>query len=111
MYIQRYKGKYGNKKKEYNGRAYHSQLEASYAQQLDLMLKAKEIKAWKPQFKLSLDVNGYHICNYIADFWILNKSGEEEIHETKGFRTDLFNFKWKLTEALFSKKYKLILIK
>lgn len=111
MWRQRRGSKYGNSEKEYNGRIYHSQKEAGYARDLDLMLKGKEIKSWKPQHKLSLDVNGYHICNYIADFLVVDKYGEEQIHEVKGFETDVFRMKWKLVEALYSNKYNLILIK
>lgn len=111
MYYQRPRTKYGNKTKEYNGRTYHSHLEAKYAQELDLMLKAGEIKEVKPQHRVSLDVNGYHICNYIVDFLVTNNDDTQELWEIKGFQTDLFNFKWKLTEALYGKQYKLVLIK
>ena len=93
--------KYNNQSKEYNGRYYHSKKEAAYAQELDLLKKAGEIKDWKPQHRVSLDVNGYHICNYIVDFLVTNKYGEEELHEVKGFETDLWRIKRKLLEAIY----------
>lgn len=109
-FYQRPRRKYGNETKQYNGITYDSKAEARYARDLDLLKKAGEIKEWEGQHRLSLDVNGYHICNYIVDFKVTNKDGEIELHEVKGFRTAVFNLKWKLTEALYSDKYKLVLI-
>lgn len=111
MWYQRTGKKYNNQSKEYNGHLYHSKKEAEYARDLDLLIRAGEILEWKPQFKLSLDVNGYHICNYYVDFWVLPSGGGEELHEVKGFETDVWRMKWKLTEALYSDKYKLVVIK
>lgn len=111
VWYQRRKNKYGAKRKEYNGRLYHSRGEAGYAQVLELRRKAGEIKEVIPQYRLSLDVNGFHICNYIVDFKCIMSDGSEELHEYKGFETDLWRFKWKLTEALYGDKYKLIVIR
>ena len=111
MWTQKRGSKYGNKTKVYNGLQYDSKAEARYAQELQLRQKAGEIKEITPQFRLSLDVNGFHICNYIADFMVVLRDGSMEIHEVKGFYTDIFRMKWKLTEALYGDKYKLILIK
>lgn len=111
MYYQRFKNKYGAKRKEFNGRLYMSKGEAGLAQELETLKKAKEIKDYRSQFKLPLDVNGYHICNYIVDFLVINNDDTEEIWEYKGFETDLWRIKWKLTEALYSKKYKMVVIK
>jgi uncharacterized protein (UPF0297 family) len=111
MWIQRRGSKYSNVSKIYNGRSYMSHKEATYAWELDQRIKNKEIKEVIPQYRLSLDVNGYHICNYYVDFLVINNDGSKELHEVKGFQTDVFNLKWKLTEALFSDKFKLVLIK
>lgn len=109
-YIQTGK-KYGNKEKEYNGKLYMSKGEAGYARELKLRKMAGEIREIIPQFRLSLDVNSCHICNYIADFKCVMADGSEEIHEYKGFATEVFRIKWKLVEAIWGKKYKLVLIK
>jgi hypothetical protein len=85
--------------------------EAGYARDLELRKRAGEIKEIIPQFKLSLDVNGYHICNYYVDFKLVMADDTEEIHEWKGFATQLWLFKWKLTEALYGYKYKMVLIR
>ena len=108
MYFQKrfQKNKYGAIAKEYNGIIYHSKLEAQYAAELDLRLKAKEIKGWRRQVKISLDVNGFHICNYYIDFVIEHKDGTEEYVEVKGFQTEIWRLKWKLTEALLQDKIK-----
>ncbi len=110
MYVQKY-NKYGAKKKEYGGRLYHSKFEAGGARDYDILLKGRKIADWKPQFKISLDVNGYHICNYILDFWVKHLDGTEELVEYKGFATEIWRMKWKLLEALFGEKYKLTLIR
>ena len=103
--------KYGAKKKEYNGRLYMSKGEASYARELNFRKSAGEITDIVPQFRLPLDVNGYHICNYIVDFKVTLPDGTVELHEYKGFATEVFRIKWKLCEAIWGEKYKLVLIK
>jgi hypothetical protein len=111
MFYQRRGSKYGNKTKEYGSRIYHSKKEAAYAHDLAMLQKAGEIIEIVPQFRLSLDVNGYHICNYIVDFMVTTRDGSVELHEVKGFETDIWRMKWKLAEALYGDKYKLIVIK
>lgn len=111
MYRLRKASKYGNVSKEYNGRYYHSKLEAYYAKQLDLLLKTGEITEWIPQYKLSLDVNGVHIANYYVDFLVTNKDGSQELWEIKGFETDTWRMKWRLATALYHDQYEMIVIK
>lgn len=111
MYTQIRGSKYGAKKQEFQGRSYMSKKEAGYAQELELRRKAGEIIEINPQFKLSLDVNGYHIANYYVDFMVILSDGSKELHEVKGFETDVWRMKWKLTEALYQNEYKLIVIK
>lgn len=111
MYVQRYKSKYGNKKQEFNGRLYGSKLEAFYAKQLDTAKKGKAIKDFTPQFKLPLYVNEYFIANYYVDFMVENNDGSKELWEIKGFETEVWRLKWKLTEALYGEEYKLVVYK
>lgn len=85
-------------------------MEAGYAATLELLKKSGEILEYTPQFKLSLDVNGHHVCNYYVDFMVVDKFGEKQLHEVKGFRTAVWELKWKLTEALYGKEYTLVLI-
>lgn len=111
VWYQRPRNKYGAKKTVFKDRVYHSKGEAGYAAELELRRKAGEIKEIIPQFRLALNVNGYHITNYYVDFKVTLKDGSEELHEYKGAVTDTFRLKWKLCEALYGKKYKMILIK
>lgn len=101
MFRQRWGSKYGAKRTEHNGIQYHSKKEAGYAAELDLRLKAKDIESWARQVKIPLDVNGYHITNYMIDFVITHNDGVKEYVEVKGFETEVWRLKWKLFEALY----------
>lgn len=102
MFRLRRASKYAAVNSEHNGIQYHSKKEASYAAELDLRLKANDIKSWERQVKISLDVNGFHICNYYIDFVITHLDDSLEYVEVKGFETDVWRMKWKLFEALYS---------
>lgn len=95
--------KYGAKSTVYDGIAYHSKKEAGYAAELDLRKKGGDIKDWKRQVRISLDVNGHHICNYYVDFEIEHNNGDRELVEVKGFQTEIFRLKRKLFEATYLK--------
>lgn len=99
------------RKTEYNGKTYHSAFEAEYAQYLDILLKAKQIKSWRGQIRMPLDVNKHHICNYIVDFEVTNNDGSITYIEVKGYETDVWRMKWKLFEALYGDKFTLTVVK
>jgi len=102
MYRVKFQGnKYGSTSHEYNGRIYHSKKEAAYAQELDLRIKAGEVREWTPQFKISLAANGRHICTYIPDFLVTFADGSQELHEVKGFATETYRLKRKILEATY----------
>lgn len=101
MYRQVRANKFGAKKTEYKGVQYHSKLEAKYAQDFDLMLKAGELLDVDRQFKVELRANGMLICNYYVDFRLHLKDGSFELVEIKGFETDIYRFKRRLLEALW----------
>lgn len=94
------KNKYNNTPQLYNGMRYDSKKEAEYAKQLDLRVKAKDIKSWERQVKIDLRVNGKHIANYYCDFLITHKDGHKEYVEIKGVILELWRLKWLLFEAL-----------
>lgn len=100
-YYQRSGNKYRAQRTEYNGAVYHSKLEAAVAQELDLRVKAGDIKSWERQVKLPLSVNGIHITNYYIDFLIENNDGSREFLEAKGVATPEWKLKWSLLEATF----------
>ena len=93
-----------SKKQEYNGYLYDSKFEAGYAQELDLRVKAKDIKSWEKQKKLELVVNNYVVCTYKIDFIITHNDDSLEYVETKGYATPIWRLKWKLFEALYGDK-------
>jgi hypothetical protein len=102
--------KYKSVSDVYNGYKYDSKLEASYAMQLDWLIKAKEIEKVKRQFKIDLTIAGVHICNYFIDFKVFYVDGHIEYHEVKGFETDVWRIKWKLSQAIYP-EFKFVLIK
>lgn len=106
----RTKSKYKNKTQMYSGMRFDSIKEANHAEELDWRIKAGEIKEWTGQYKISLDINERHITNYFIDFKVTMADGEIQYHEVKGFETDVWRLKWKLTEALYP-DYNLIVIK
>jgi hypothetical protein len=102
VYLQKYRrNKYGNKKCSFEGYIYDSRLEADYAQELSLRKKAGDILDWDRQFKVSIDINGYHICNYYVDFRVHEKDESFTLVELKGMETDVWKIKRKLLEAVW----------
>jgi len=105
MYYQRFnnKLKYGNIRTEYRGGSFMSKKEARKAQELDLLKENGDIKDWKKQFKLSLDVNGQHVTNYFLDFMIEENDGTFTYLEIKSpiTCTDVWKLKWKLAQILY----------
>lgn len=100
----RTKKKYRNKSKVYTtslygSRTFDSIKEANYCEELDWLLKAKEIKHYDLQYKIELrGLEGKKVCNYYCDFRVVLIDGTIEYHEVKGFETMLWQLKWKLTE-------------
>ena len=100
-YWQKSGNKYHAQSSEYGGSIYHSKFEAGYAQELDLRVKAKDIKSWERQIPLELKINGQKICTYKIDFVIEHNDGSHEYVECKGFETPEWKLKWKILEATF----------
>ena len=95
------KNKYNAKGTEYGGKWYHSAKEAKYAEDLDWRVKAGEIEKWSGQFKLRLFMDDHFLCNYYMDFKEWHTNGDIVYTEVKGFETELWRLKWKITEALW----------
>lgn len=96
--------KFNNRKTEYHGTSYDSNKEAQKAWELDQLKKMGKIKDWHKQYKLSLDVNGKHICNYYLDFMIEENDGSFTYCEIKSpiTKTPVWSVKWKLAQAIYS---------
>lgn len=95
------KNKYNAKSTNYNGYNYDSKKEASYAMDLDWKIKAKLVKRFERQHKFDLRINDEHICNYFIDFKVYYSDGHIEYVEVKGFETDVWRLKWRITKATF----------
>lgn len=104
------RNKYGNKTAIFKDSRYDSQKEANYAAQLEWRKQAGEIVEIDKQHKLSIDIEGMHICNYYVDFKVELSNGMIEYHEVKGFETPEWKLKWKLAQAVYGKE-KFVLIK
>ena len=95
-----------SKKQQVGNHIYDSKFEAAYAQELELRVKAKDIKSFDTQVNLDLNVNGCRVCQYRIDFVVHHNDGTTEYVECKGFPTDVWKLKWKLFEALYHDKPK-----
>ena len=75
-----------------------NKLETRYAQYLEAMKHAGEIKDWRFEpFRLKLAKD----CTYCPDFFIVTKDGSFEVHETKGFMRDDAAVKLKVAVDIF----------
>ena len=107
MYNQRWgSNKYGAKKTEFNGRRYDSKFEAGVAQELDLRLKAGDIKAVDPQFKVEVwcyrenGLKAFKVTHKV-DFRVTNNDDSYELVEAKGVETQDYKWRRKFIEEIF----------
>lgn len=103
------RNKFNAKSSTYNGHTYHSAREAQYAFELDIRVRAGELREWKRQVPIDLYVNGMKICTYTIDFLEIDKNGGEVWTEVKGFETADWRLKWKLFEALYPERDKQVI--
>ncbi|NNM44299.1 MAG: DUF1064 domain-containing protein [Chlamydiae bacterium] len=106
MYTQRFGNKYGAKKTIFNDRKYDSKYEASIAQELDLRLKAKDILAVEPQFKIEVwcyreDGQKAFKVSHKIDFRVTNKDGSYTLIEAKGVETTDYLWRRKFLENIW----------
>lgn len=99
------RSKYMAKKTEYNGHMYDSQKEANHARKLDIKFSRNEIKSWKRQVRMKIEVSGMHICDYICDFVVTGLNGQETYEDVKGYKKgqayQMFSLKKKLIKAIY----------
>ena len=96
--------KYHAVKTSYNGIKYDSKKEARFAQELDLRIKAGDVKYYERQPSFILQPS-YKIgkrtirdIRYIADFKIYHNDGRVEIVDCKGMKTRDYLLKKKIFE-------------
>jgi hypothetical protein len=109
----------GKAERTYKGVLYHSRAEASYAAQLDLLVKAGEIVRWERQVVFTFPSTlGCPRCmadppgSYVADFLVTlpDRNAPQEVLEVKGHMTAVAKRKLKLFAALYP-HIKLVIIK
>lgn len=103
--------KFNAKRKIYGGVSYDSGMEADYGAYLDTLVLAKQIRGYRRQVIVSLDVRDHHgklhhIANMRVDFAVehngtMAPDGSLEWVEVKGFATPEWLLKKKLFLALY----------
>ena len=104
MYGRWTSSKYGNRKTEVDGILFDSAKEARRYGELDLMLKAGEIRDLRLQVPFELipaqrDERGRikeRAVNYVADFVYTTREGILVVEDAKGMRTDVYKLKKKM---------------
>ncbi len=95
--------KWHNVRTTLDGISFASKREAEQYTELKLQLLAGEISELELQKRFSLDVNGIHICDYVADF-VYRRMSELVVEDVKSAATitHIYKIKKKLMLALHS---------
>tara|TARA_B100001287_G_C22326372_1_gene364129 strand:- start:158 stop:475 length:318 start_codon:yes stop_codon:yes gene_type:complete len=80
---------------------FHSKKEANRYRELCLLNKSKIISDLELQPNFKITINNKFICNYKADF-AYKQDGQIVYEDVKGFRTQVYKLKKKLTEAQYN---------
>lgn len=98
--------KFGNRKTDMGGNRYDSKFEASVAHDLDLRLKAGDIKDYDKQYRVDIyaytsDGKAVKLCSHKVDFRIHHHDGSFELMEAKGFETRDYRQRKKFLEQFW----------
>lgn len=105
MYRVRNGNKYHAESQYYNGVQFDSKAEVGYAMELDMRLKAGQIREWLSHVKIPLIVNGEEVGTYEIDFQVTHLDGHYEFVEIKGKVLPLWALKWKIFEATYELRW------
>ena len=118
MSISDFKNLKPKKKNKYNavnttidGYKFDSQAEAIRYGHLKLLKLSGDIVDFKMQVPYKLEVNGKHICKYIADFVVYNNDGSIDVEDVKSVITQnlpVFKLKEKMMDAILGIKIKIV---
>lgn len=110
--------KYGAQPVVIDGRRFASKREAARYQELRLLERAGQIVGLRCQVRYACEVNGQHVCDYVADFvydeWQETRLRHEPggdydgisrrrvtvVEDTKGVRTPVYRLKKRLLKAI-----------
>ncbi len=98
--------KYRNEPVTVDGQRFASKKEAARYQELLLMQRAGEIRDLVCQWRYPLEVNGVHVCFYVADFVYTTREGQSVVEDCKGMRTPVYKLKAKLMFGVYGIKIK-----
>lgn len=84
------------------GLTHASKKEAKRCDDLHIMFQNGYINGLIDQPKYPMNVNGHHICDYVADWSYTTKAGDVIVEDCKGVRTPIYNLKKKLMLALWN---------
>lgn len=98
--------KYNNVRTNYDGYNYPSKLEARQAAELDLLLRAKQIKGWERQYKVEFDClrtdgTPTNLGSHKVDFRVEELDGSFTLIETKGRETADYMLRKRMLEKLW----------
>ena len=94
------KSKWRNVRTTVDGITFASKREAKRYGELKIELLAGVITDLELQKPCSLNVNGVHICDYIADF-VYRRNGAQITEDAKGKATELYRIKKALMRAIY----------
>lgn len=100
--------KYGNARTEFDGITFDSKGEAGRWQELKLLERAGQITDLRRQVTYRLDVNGLHVCRYVADFAYTDAQAEPVTEDYKGVLTPACRIKLKLMRAIHGIEVRLV---
>jgi hypothetical protein len=79
---------------------HRSTLEKKTCDELRLCKIAGEIKDYRVEVNIHLELDGLNLGTYRADFVVENNDGTTEIVEAKGMQLPVFRQKWKILEHM-----------
>jgi len=96
------------KRIEFDNIKFDSMAEMSRYQHLKLLVYTKEISDLEVHPRISLDVNGQHICRYHPDFRYKDRDGNIVIEDVKGRWKNVAAFKRTTNWQVFNLKAKMV---
>ena len=100
MKAPRRRSKYGAVPTVVDGTRFASKAEAARYGVLRRMETLGLIRGLELQPRFACDVNGAHVCTYVADFAYFREN-ERVVEDVKGLATDVFKLKRRLVEAIY----------
>lgn len=97
------KSKYGNKKTVVDGITFDSAKEAKRWTELKLLERGNVIRNLERQVPFKVNIDGHHICTWIADFVYFEGQGRviEDVKSPYTRKLPVYRLKKKLIEAMY----------